>query len=187
MEDIFFVYITASKKVSAYGLSAPERVGDYVQGICTNSGSYKTFRLDRFLQFFGNIETAEEYAARIRCFLLEEPDATEIPLLALQQNQKKYNRYESPSMFKPLDFSGALEICFTGFKKEDKARLIKIASDKGMIVRGDITVNLHFLCGGYNAGPKKLEVARKKGTLILRESEFLTLIETGELPDDYDN
>lgn len=185
MEDMYFVYITASKKVSAYGLSAPERVGDYVQGICINTGGYKTFRLDRFIQFFGCIGDAEQYAEKVREFLLEEPDTTEIPIFTIPQ--KKYGRYESPSMFKPLDFSGPLEICFTGFKKEDKARLIEIAAGKGMVVRGDITVNLHFLCGGYNAGPKKLEVARKKGTLILRESEFLGLIETGELPDDYDN
>ncbi|MBN1085318.1 hypothetical protein JNO12_10760 [Erwinia aphidicola] len=72
-----------------------------------------------------------------------------------------------------------------GSKKDDKDRLSELAKGKGMIVRKDITVNLHLLCGGYNAGPKKLEVAQKKGTMILHEAEFLSLIETGELPDDY--
>ncbi|BEN59698.1 hypothetical protein [Serratia marcescens] len=186
MEDLFFAYITASKKVSSYGLSSPERVGDYVQGICMRSASYKTFRLDRFIGFFGDMHEAEEYAEKVRQFLLESPDAEELPIFAELREQKKYKRYESPAMLRPLDFSGPMEICFTGFKKDDKARLSAVASEHGMIVRSDVTVNLHFLCGGYNAGPKKLEVARKKGTLILREDEFLSLVATGELPDDYD-
>lgn len=185
MSDIFFSYVTTKNKVSAYALSAPLEVGRYIQGICSSSGNYKTFRTDRVIGFFGCMEDAETYAGKVREFLVSEPNAKELPLFVIER--KKHKKYESPGMLKPLDFSGPLEICFTGFKKEDKERLASVAADSGMVVRKDITVNLHFLCGGYNAGPKKLEVARKKGTMILREDELLALISTGELPDDYDN
>ncbi|MES4611023.1 MAG: hypothetical protein ACTH8P_15665 [Ewingella sp.] len=185
MSDIFISYVTTKNKVSAYALSTAMEVGDYIQGICSKSGSYKTFRTDRVVGFFGCMEDAEVYTEKVREFLVSEPGARELPLFVIER--KKHKKYESPGMLRPLDFSGPLEICFTGFKKEDKERLTTAAAASGMIVRKDITVNLHFLCGGYNAGPKKLEVARKKGTMILREDELLALISTGELPDDYDN
>lgn len=185
MSIIYFVYVTTKNKVAAYSLSQALEVGRYIQGICTTSGAYKTFRTDRMIGFCKNIEDAEEYADKVREYLASEPCAKELPLFVMER--KKHKRYETPGMYQPLDFSGKLEICFTGFKKADKDRLCQLASDSGMIVRKDVTVNLHFLCGGYNAGPKKLEVARNRGTMILRENQLLALIETGELPDDYDN
>lgn len=52
-----------------------------------------------------------------------------------------------------------------------------------MVVRGAVTINLEFLCCGYNAGPKKIEKARHHGVIILNESQFKTMLQTGEIPE----
>ena len=75
-----------------------------------------------------------------------------------------------------------LEICFTGFGASKKAELMGLALDHKFEVVASVTKNLDFLCGGENAGPKKLETAIAQGVQILTESEFITLIQTGELP-----
>jgi NAD-dependent DNA ligase len=84
---------------------------------------------------------------------------------------------------KPLvNYSGKqIEICFTGFKKDDKNRLTIIAQQHNMLVRQSVTVNLDFLCGGYNAGPAKKRKAEAQGALFLTEETLLIMIKTGEL------
>ncbi|TXE33221.1 BRCT domain-containing protein [Serratia marcescens] len=186
MEEIYFVYVSADRRIAAYSLSNRSEHGNYMQGYSHTSGGLRTFRKERFIEFFDCIEDAAAHADKLNANL-ELFDFSSVDLNRNRSGEFRYKRYESPGMLAPLDFSGAHEICFTGFKKEDKERLSKLASEAGMIVRKDVTVNLHFLCGGYNAGPKKLEAARTKGSMILREPEFIALIETGELPDSYDN
>ncbi|MBU9849693.1 BRCT domain-containing protein [Rahnella aceris] len=185
MEEIYFVYVTAKNKISAYSLVNACGNDEYLHGFCTTRGHYRTFKEERVIKYFSSYEKAEQFATEMAALPLPEFGFKESGVLHVRK--KNYKRYESPGMFTPLDFTGPLEICFTGFKKEDKERLSALAKEAGMIIRKDITVNLHFLCGGYNAGPKKLEVAHKKGTMILHESEFVSLVQTGELPDDYDN
>ena len=82
------------------------------------------------------------------------------------------------------NITGALEICFTGFKAQDKNTLTKIAESNGMIVRSNVTNQLSILCCGYNAGPAKVGRARHQGVKVLSESQFHSLIETGEIPVD---
>ncbi|EKO3565655.1 hypothetical protein P0E95_001999 [Vibrio metschnikovii] len=77
----------------------------------------------------------------------------------------------------------ALQVCFTGFKSDEKAELKKIAVEHGLIVRKEVTVYLDVLCYGYNAGPKKLEKAMEQGVMILSRPQFETMIETGEVPE----
>lgn len=185
MEEIHFVYVTAKNKVSAYSLTNPMGNEEYLHGFCKTRGHYRTFKEERVIEYFSSYKKADEFANQLAALPLSEFGFKDNGVL--HQRGKNYKRYESPGMFSPLDFTGPLEICFTGFKKEDKERLSAMAKSAGMVVRKDITVNLHLLCGGYNAGPKKLEVAQKKGTIILHEAELVSLIQTGELPDEYGN
>ncbi|MCT2387323.1 hypothetical protein [Erwinia pyrifoliae] len=185
MDKVYFVYETRKKNISAYTLSSHGLCGDYLQGYCENREQYRTFRLQQIIGFFDSYAAAVDYAQNFQSITFDYSLST--AGFDLSGQRKNYKKYESPGMYQPLDFSGALEICFTGFKKEERKILEYQALDAGMIVRRDVSVNLHLLCGGYNAGPKKLEVARKKGTMILREPEFIALITSGELPDDYDN
>ncbi|WP_241086836.1 hypothetical protein [Candidatus Vondammii sp. HM_W22] len=76
-----------------------------------------------------------------------------------------------------------LKFVLLGLKKDNKQRLITMAVEAGMQIRAGVTQNLDFLCGGYNAGPAKLEKSRHQGTTVLTESQFCSLIETGEIPD----
>lgn len=47
-----------------------------------------------------------------------------------------------------------------------------------------VTQGLNYICGGPNAGPKKMERARAQNCWVLDERQFLVFVETGELPDD---
>lgn len=75
-----------------------------------------------------------------------------------------------------------IEICFTGFTPADKNELIKIAEENNFHVAQSVTTNLNFLCCGDNAGPSKMEKAKKQNVQILTKNEFVNLIETGEMP-----
>ncbi|WP_418358377.1 BRCT domain-containing protein [Shewanella basaltis] len=77
-----------------------------------------------------------------------------------------------------------LEICFTGFAKQDRAQLEELATDSGFIVRKAVTKNLHMLCAGKNAGPNKIAAALSDGAAIFDQSEFIALTKTGELSDE---
>lgn len=163
MEEIHFVYASANGCIGSYTLRNRSEQGAYIQGYSSSSHGLRTFRKNRVIQYFESYSEALAFVEKIR----SDPD------------------YKLPAVVESLDFNGVLEICFTGFKKDDKKRLSAMASDAGMLVRKDVTSNLHVLCGGYNAGPVKLELARMKGSMILSEQQLLALIETGELPDNY--
>lgn len=77
-----------------------------------------------------------------------------------------------------------LEVCFTGFAKQARSDLEDLATDSGFIVRKAVTRNLHILCAGSNAGPKKVADAKADGAAILLESDFIALVKTGELSEE---
>ncbi|KGJ95806.1 BRCT domain-containing protein [Thalassotalea sp. ND16A] len=75
-----------------------------------------------------------------------------------------------------------LQVCFTGFGISKKQELVEIADQRSFKVVSSVTKRLDFLCGGENAGPKKIEKAEAQGVQFLNEKQFLCLIETGEIP-----
>ncbi|ABN60785.1 BRCT domain-containing protein [Shewanella baltica] len=77
-----------------------------------------------------------------------------------------------------------LEVCFTGFAKQSRSDLEELATDSGFIVRKAVTRNLHILCAGSNAGPKKVADAKADGAAILLENDFIALVRTGELSEE---
>ncbi|MGQ5978778.1 hypothetical protein ACUNHK_05370 [Serratia sp. IR-2025] len=173
MEKIYFVYISADKNVAAYEVINPSYTERYVQGFSPSASGYRTFRKDRFIKSFDCFDEAVKHAELIA------PTIDASIYILSEKRHDSLRKYDAPI------FDGDLEICFTGFKKADKERLIERAKLASMIIRSEVTVNLHLLCYGYNAGPKKMELARMKGTIVLNEDEFLSLIETGEIPDVY--
>jgi NAD-dependent DNA ligase len=76
-----------------------------------------------------------------------------------------------------------LQVCFTGFSTSRKNELSAIAESHNFKVVSSVTKNLDFLCGGENAGPKKIEKAELQGVQFLNETQFLNLAETGEVPN----
>lgn len=154
-----FIYINAKKLVGAYSLINVTQQDDYIQGVFLRSNQLKTFRRDRIIKEFGSYDEAEKGLLSVSL-----PDCAHL-------------------ITKPSRKKSTWEICFTGFKSDDKKRLTAIAADNDLTVRSSVTEKLNILCCGYNAGPKKLDAARLKGILILNEDEFNNLLETGELPD----
>ena len=76
-----------------------------------------------------------------------------------------------------------LQICFTGFGTSKKQELVNLANSNDFKVVSSVTKKLDFLCGGENAGPKKIEKAKEQGVQFLNEQQFIQLIETGEIPN----
>jgi NAD-dependent DNA ligase len=68
------------------------------------------------------------------------------------------------------------EVCFTGFRPDDRARLEKLAEKTGYHVVTEVTVRLKVLVTGEAPGPVKLEKARQRRVEILSEAEFLARI-----------
>lgn len=75
------------------------------------------------------------------------------------------------------------EICFTGFSPKEKEILEELAKNHDFGIAKSITRNLSILCIGENAGPVKIENAKKQNTHILTANEFKNLINTGEMPN----
>lgn len=155
MKDLCIVYINAKGDVKSYELDMVSDSGNYLQAI--HDGKLKTFRKDRVVWSGFDSAMADSIISESTAELLSQPT-------------------------NPEPRKQGLEVCFTGFAKQAKSDLIDRATTMNCIVRQSVTAQLDILCYGYNAGPAKMNAAREKGILILDESEFSTLLETGEIP-----
>ncbi len=152
-----FIYQDARGNITAREISDISETELYLQGYCHLANDLRTFRKDRILE------------------LLSSGDDIELKL--------KHHISTNPLPKAHPRSHHLLDVCFTGFKSEDKNRLKKMAESSGMVVRSSVTRSLNFLCYGYNAGPKKIEKARAQNVIALSEEQFIQLLETGEVPE----
>jgi len=75
------------------------------------------------------------------------------------------------------------QICFTGFRPNEKEHLWGIAEDAGLKIVKSITKKLTFLCTGSDPGPVKLQKAKNQNVTIMNEKQFLNMLQTGEVPN----
>ncbi|HOH27420.1 MAG TPA: hypothetical protein PL032_10605 [Syntrophorhabdus sp.] len=68
------------------------------------------------------------------------------------------------------------EVCFTGFRPDEKARMESIAKENGYNVVKSVTVKLKYLVTGEAAGPSKLTKAKEQGVQIITAEGFVELI-----------
>lgn len=134
----------------------------YIEGYCHTVNDTRTFRLDRI---DGLIKQKGEY----------------YPVEEWLEKQGIYTvKYQyQPQLQTKKAKSNPLEICFTGFSKADKEHLEILAKVHDFKVRKTVTHNLNFLVTGYNAGPSKIDAAMNVGAILLNESQFRKMIETG--------
>lgn len=158
-----FIYQNARGNVTAREIENTSESGEYLQGICLKAHSLRTFRLDRILEYVNSSNIEERLAFHLKHCPPPRPKR-----ISTKRNNAK----------------GQPEICFTGFKSEDKELLKELAEQSGMFIRISVTENLDFLCCGYNAGPKKIEKARHQGVVALSENQFKEMIKTGEIPEE---
>ena len=168
-KEAFFIYVNAQGVVDKFHIVNARISGDYLQGVSIDSDrGFRTFRQDRVLKMFDAHYEMSEH-------LIDDELITHGKTIISQQ-KSTHLPTQAPS--------NKLEICFTGFTKSQKDILIEQAKNADMQVRDGVSKNLSFLCCGINAGPKKIESARDKGVLIIGASQFVHLLETGEIPVD---
>lgn len=158
-----FIYKDSRGNITHRIIANISESSEYIQGICTKQNELRTFRKDRVLEYI-----IDSLSAKSR--LIYHIDNNPKPRV-ITSKPRKHN------------ISCKSEICFTGFNKEDKEILVGIAESRGIFVRSSVTKTLNYLCCGYNAGPSKIEKSRHQGVVILTESQFKLMLETGEIPD----
>ena len=158
--QISFIYRNIKGEEKHWTILLLKVFPNHFSGKELGTDAYKTFKKERVVSYDANASAIIE-ASPI------EPYKNEQTIASI----KSYNPNE------------LFEVCFTGFKKADKERLISLAKEKNMYVAADVTNNLGALVCGYNAGPKKIEKAINSATKveIMDESEFLHFITTGEV------
>ena len=86
--------------------------------------------------------------------------------------------YGNKSVYTPKQH--ITEICFTGFRKEEKAELEQKAISVGFNISRSVTKKLDYLCIGETAGPSKLQKAKEQGAEIITYEDLEKIINTKE-------
>lgn len=153
---LVFVYRNAAGEVSERRLDTWNENSVYLQGYCSLSGTPRTYRKDRVVEYL----EGESLLLGDKAPLAPEPASSAT---------------RSPADARP-------QILFTGFKAADRKALELLAEERGLRVVKTSTKNLSFLCAGSNAGPVKIKKAHEAGAFILTSSELENMLETGEVP-----
>jgi len=113
--------------------------------------------------------------------ILSDHDSFDDASTEASAQQSKYSIQQKKPLTDRSNRSQKLEVCFTGFPKAEKDRLIAIAKSSGLFVRTDISEQLGLLVCGPTAGPSKLKKAHDKGVpRVFGEDGFTNFLETGE-------
>lgn len=158
MEPLLFVYIDAKGHTTKRALSSWRESDDYVRGVQLTDDGYRTFRKQQIQSYFPDERSyrASEYP---------EPP----PSAPKWQKDK-------------TDTAPKIEVCFTGFGSGRRRELENLASENDFIVRTRVTKNLNYLCTGPTAGPKKIAAALAMNVVLMDETAFLWMLDTGEIP-----
>lgn len=160
METVSFIYKDAQGVVTARTVIDISETEKYIQAFCTQAQELRTFRKDRIIEY---IQDEANIPERLSHLIANSPSPK--PVKHRIQNDGNLS-----------------EVCFTGFKEDDKMRLSELAKKSSMFVRTSVTSNLEFLVCGFRAGKAKIQKARHQGVIVLTESQFMALLETGEIP-----
>lgn len=160
MATICFDYQDSRGNISTRELASWADDGWLIKGFCARDKGPRTFRRDRIL-------VVHEGAALLKPIERPAHVAASAPP---SPRAKRADTLE-------------IEILFTGFPKARRAELESAADDAGMRLRKTVTQALNFICAGPNAGPTKLLKAQGQGVAVLDESDFLWLLQTGEMPE----
>jgi len=162
MEQMHFIYLNAEGIYGAHSIYHVSSSTDHFQGICCTAKEIRTFRWDRVLEQCCSQQAAIDNLSK------HIPENYTPPIRKKGKSPQK----------------AGSDVCFTGFKKEDRLKLTELAVQHGMVVRNSVTKQLQVLCCGYNAGPTKVMTARMQGVLVMDIDQFNALIETGEIPSE---
>ena len=114
MEELHFVYINANGRIGVHSIQSISYSENHIQGICKNTDRIKTFRKDRILKQYDSPEQAIQECASF-----------------LPENYSHLTKQSGPK-------KNTFDVCFTGFKKADKERLVDKANEQGLTVRTSV-------------------------------------------------
>lgn len=161
-----FVYQDAEGHISYKEIEVADRSDDYLEGYYLDTGSRRTFRIDRILETLTELDDADERVVHHQ----ENAGPVEERALRARRPNRRPRR------------SRGVVVCFTGFKSAIRDELEATASDAGFLVVKSVTQDLSFLIAGDTAGPAKLSKAEGMGVQVLDELEFELMASTGEVP-----
>lgn len=168
MSVIKFSYRDAKGDVSHRELFQWSENSSHIQGRSLGDTFPKTFRKDRIVEILQGADLLLDDAAP------PAPKPSPSAYAATAASSSRPAPKAAPS--------GKNQILFTGFVASERADLEQKAEDFGMKVMKTPGKALTFLCYGDNAGPAKVTKAQEAGAFIIDSEQFLTLIQTGELP-----
>lgn len=164
-KNIKFTYEKRNGELSEREVFVVKVGTSHFGGMCFTAGDERTFRYDRII---GEIELTDNGETIFANSLRER----------LRGHSTQDYRYDRQAAKKTK-----LEVLFTGFSRNERARLEGTALEAGMDIKKSVTKNLDFLCVGPNAGSRKIMDAETCGARIVLLEDFLHMIETGELHD----
>lgn len=167
-KKVSFTYKNAKGEIADRTVENIQATSNYFAGFCLRSAEHRTFRYDGIVGdvrtgsgFFSGLMTVDAWrkAMGFTCAIIP-----------------KRSHGASKAQLK-------IEVCFTGFGEKRGNALKAIAKKNNMLVRSKVTMALNYLVCGWNAGPKKREMAQQvEGCIAINEVEFLEMVETGLLP-----
>lgn len=166
-----FVYMNAHKEVGAHSVSNIKDDGFYFRGYCLEKGKIVTFRHDRVIRYFDDIQLAENYLKNFPTEIYAEFD----------EKINSQRHIQTPNNLKQ-----SITFCFSGFKKDRKEYLAQLIEEKRLRTVMDMSKSVDFLVideTSKTVGPRKLAKATEYGIQVINEQQFLLMLETGEIPD----
>ena len=162
-----FIYLDSKGVVSFRYVEVRLLDDDRFHGVDLDINETRTYLYERVLEILPK-EKASKMSERQMLKLVDS-------------YQKNYRIKETKKSNRVMKKEGDFAICFTGFKALEKAELINLAKESGIIIRTKVSHNVDMLVCGDNVGPSKLETAKKTGIVITDEEGFRNFLETGEL------
>ena len=161
-DSIFIVYLNRFNEAKAYEVEVLSEGGEDTVVYDLRQDKYKTLKTAKILS------QKESY-----CETLEAAKAFQEHYAIILKNKTGRRRIRN--------VGDKFEVCFTGFNKPEKDKLIILAQDNDMYVKAAVTKNVGLLVCGYRAGPVKMKKANVEGIpCVFGADGFNQFIETGE-------
>lgn len=155
----FFIYINRFNEVKPYEVNILHKYDEEIIVYDLREKKEKTFITENILSEHSSFNDAKKKSQ------------------ILQKEYQMLPRNVTGKTFANTDKK--MEVCFTGFSKEEKKELIQIATDKNLFIRTDISSRLSLLVCGLNTGPSKLEKAKTLSIKIINgKQEFINFLES---------
>ena len=116
-------------------------------------------------------------SAKAAQILRSRTDLTDDQIHLLSETEAWKHIYELDEQSRPLKPLSRPQICFSGFGASERAALALEAAANGLDVKESVTTTLGYLCAGSNAGPAKLEKARRLNVAVLSVEDFRAVLE----------